>query len=127
MPPLQSNVLLGDNFLGLTSTGLTMARPGEEVGEMDQPTIGTINAVSGVAGSADVTFDTSEKLVMEPTSMLKMWLPELLFIHILNISISVALLALFMQWITWFRWLMTVLMRLLFGRHGSHSWGNKKD
>jgi hypothetical protein len=58
---LQSNVLLGGNLLGLTSTGLTMAKPGEEVGEMDQPTISSIEAVHGVPENADVTFDTSEK------------------------------------------------------------------
>ena len=47
--------------VALESTGLTMAKPGEEVGQMDQAVITDIEAVKGVTGRAKITVQTSKK------------------------------------------------------------------
>lgn len=56
----QANTLLIGNEVGMKSTGLTMALPGEEVGEMDKPIINSIRPVDGVAGRAMLNMVTSK-------------------------------------------------------------------
>ena len=58
---LEANVGLGGNELGLVSTGLTMAKPGDEVGQMDQAIINSLDRVAGVAGRCKVNIKTSQK------------------------------------------------------------------
>ncbi len=47
--------------VALETTGMTLAKPGEEVGQMDQAVITTIEAVKGVTGRAKITVQTSKK------------------------------------------------------------------
>lgn len=58
---VQANTTHPGNELTLVSTGLTMAKVGEEVGEMDKPVIKSVVAVEGVAEHADINFNTSKK------------------------------------------------------------------
>jgi len=55
------NTQQGGNATALASTGLTMAKIGEGVGQMDKAKINSIEAVDGVAGRAEINIVKSAK------------------------------------------------------------------
>ncbi len=58
---VQANTQRTGNEVALASTGLTMAKPGEEVGQMDQAVINSIDPVKGVTGRAEINIVKSLK------------------------------------------------------------------
>jgi len=57
----QVNTQQGGNATALASTGLTMAKIGEGVGQMDKAVINSIEAVDGITGRASINIVTSKK------------------------------------------------------------------
>jgi hypothetical protein len=57
----QANTQKGGNEVALVSTGMTMALPGDEVGEMAQAVIKSIDPVPGIAGRGKMTIVKSLK------------------------------------------------------------------
>src|SRR5665213_902592 len=57
----QVNTQQAGNATKLASTGLTMAKIGDGVGQMDKAVINSIDAVDGVAGRASINIVTSKK------------------------------------------------------------------